>query len=387
MSDPAPVTRQLVVLTGAKVVANAALRWVSPFLPVLERAFSTTTGTLTGVMGAAELAGLSTTLTGPVLDRGRERTVFNLGLGAVALSSLVALGGSVTSFAVAFVILILGVSNLTVAAHTWIGRRVPFERRSRSIGVVETSWALALLLGAPLIALIIGRFGWRGPFVALAVAAVIGMAAVNRFVSSGGPPEGAGATTSEAGRLPPRAWLSLLGSAFTAGSGISVFVVSGAWLDDVHGVSTAGLGLVAAGFGVVELASSSMVAAIGDRIGTRRSVLMGLGLLAVGVAVMAMSGSSVVVAVIGLLAFIAGFEFGFVSTLSLVTEAAPGARGRAIGIGNAVGTLARSGSVVLTGVLYERVGFGGSLSLAAVWGVLAFGLVAAIDVRAVASTR
>jgi MFS transporter, DHA1 family, inner membrane transport protein len=86
------------------------------------------------------------------------------------------------------------------------------------------------------------------------------------------------------------------------------------------------------------------------------------------------------------LLFIGGFEFGFVSTLSLVTEAAPGARGRAIGIGNAVGTLARSGSVVLTGLLYERVGVGGSLALATVWGVLAFGLIAA-GARLGASTR
>ena len=112
---------ELGVLTAAKVVSNTALRWVGPFLPTLERAFSTTTGTLTGIMGASELAGLSTIATGPMLDRGHERRVFVLGLCGVGVSSLVALIGTVTSFAVAFVLLVLGVGNLTVAGHTWIG--------------------------------------------------------------------------------------------------------------------------------------------------------------------------------------------------------------------------------------------------------------------------
>ena len=158
---------QLVVLTAAKAVANTALRWVGPFLPTLERAFGTTTGTLTGIMGVAELGGLSTAFIGPKLDRGHERTVFTLGLLAVAASSAIALGGSVATFAVSFVLLVLGVGNLTAAGHAWIGHRVPFAARNRAIGSFETSWAVALLVGAPVLSLLIRWFGWRGPYVAL----------------------------------------------------------------------------------------------------------------------------------------------------------------------------------------------------------------------------
>jgi hypothetical protein len=42
----------------------------------------------------------------------------------------------------------------------------------------------------------------------------------------------------------------MIGSAATAAAGLGVFVVSGSWLDDAHGVSTGGLGVIAAGFGV-----------------------------------------------------------------------------------------------------------------------------------------
>ncbi len=354
---------ELAILTIAKIVANTALRWVGPFLPTLERAFSTTTGTLTGIMGVSELAGLSTIATGPTLDRGHERRVFALGLVAVGISSMVALFGTIASFAVAFVLLVLGVSNLTVAGHAWIGHRVAFSARGRAIGVFETSWAISLLVGAPLIAILIDVFGWRGPFVALALASFVAALAVMILVSPGTAPTGDRADGSSP-RLPRSAWFPMLASAATAAAGLGTFVVSGAWLDDEFGVSTGGLGVVAAGFGAIELASSVAVATIGDRIGSRRSVLIGLAGLLAGLMVMATAADSRSIAIAGLLVFFAGFEFAFVSSLTLVTEAAPLARGRAIGISNACGTIARASAVFASGQFYEASGITGSITLA-----------------------
>ena len=88
-APPRPVHRQLLVLTAAKCAANTALRWVGPFLPTLERAFGTTTATLTGIMGVAELGGLTTGATGPFLDRGHERIM----LGTLARSAAVVTAG------------------------------------------------------------------------------------------------------------------------------------------------------------------------------------------------------------------------------------------------------------------------------------------------------
>ena len=354
---------QLTVLTTAKIVSNTALRWVGPFLPTLERAFNSTTGTLTGIMGVCELGGLTTVATGRVLDRGHERRLFALGLAAVSGSSLIALHGTVTAFAISFAVLVIGVGNLTVAGHAWIGHRVPFAARGRSIGLFETSWAIALLVGAPLLALLIRWFGWRGPYVALAIGAAIAAVAVTAFVS----PHTTGDAHATEGnhRLPRSAWPPMLTAAFTAAAGIGMFVVSGAWLDDAHGVSTGGLGVIAGGFGLVELASSSAVASFGDRVGSRRSVLFGLAGLGAGIAVILLSDGSRAMAIVGLLVYLAGFEFAFVSALTMVTEAAPLARGRAIGIGNALGTVARAGAVIASGQLYEAFGMTGSLGLTA----------------------
>jgi MFS transporter, DHA1 family, inner membrane transport protein len=352
---------QLGVLTGAKVVANTAMRWVGPFLPTLERAFGVSTSTLTSVMGVAELGGLTTAMTGHALDRGHRRRTFVGGLGLVAIASVIALIGSIVAFAIGFVLVVIGVGHVTVAGHAWISDRVPYRARGRALGTFETAWALSLLLGASGIAALIKAFGWRGPFVALAIGSALAVVAVLAFVSPDRTTTRA--ETPPSGPIPASAWTTLAGSALIAASGISVFVVSGAWLEDRHGMSTAGLGLVATGFGAMELVASLSAAAFSDRTGLRRSVLIGLGGLALGLAVAAGSGSSKVLAITGLIVFLTGFEFAFVTSLSLVTEAAPLARGRAIGVGNALGTTARSAAVLGSGLLYDGVGIGGSFVL------------------------
>jgi DHA1 family inner membrane transport protein len=363
------------VLTAGKVFTNTAMRWVGPFLPTLERAFGVSTSTLTSVMGVAELGGLSTIATGHVLDRGHRRRTYLGGVALVAAASLIALIGSIVTFAVSFALVVIGVGNLTVAGHAWISDRVPFRGRGRALGTFETAWALSLLLGATGIAALIEAFGWRGPFVALAIAAAVAFGAVVLFVSPDRTVTRAEAPA--AGPIPATAWTTLAGSALIAAAGISVFVVSGAWLEDRHGVSTAGLGFVATGFGAVELVASISAAAFSDRVGLRRSVVIGLGGLALGLAIAATSGSSELLAITGLIVFLAGFEFAFVTSLSLVTEAAPLARGRAIGTGNALGTIARSGAVLGSGLLYDGVGVGGSFALSVAAATIAAALIVA----------
>jgi DHA1 family inner membrane transport protein len=352
--------RDLAVLTGAKTVSNTALRWIGVFLPTLERAFGASTGTLTSVMGVAELGGLTTTATGHWLDRGHERRLFIAGMTGVVASSLIALGGRTWTFGVAYAVLIIGVGNLTVAGHAWIGHRYRFTARGRAIGTFELSWAISLLVGAPLVALLIRGFGWRGPFVALGITAALGAVVVNRRVTAGAPTRRDPAATRV--RLGASAYPPMIASAATAAAGFGLFVVSGAWLDDDHGVSTGGLGVIAAAYGAVELVSSSGVALVSDRFGSRRSVIAGLLLLLGGCALVATAGDSRAMAIAGLLVFLAGFEYAFVSSLTLVTEAAPEARGRAVGTSNAIGTLARAGSVVIAGQLYEAVGIEGTVA-------------------------
>jgi MFS transporter, DHA1 family, inner membrane transport protein len=366
----------LVRLTGAKTVANTALRWIPLFLPTLEGAFGATTRQMTTVIGVGELAGFSTIASGVRLDQGRERVVMVSSLGLIAASAIIALGGTLTTFAVSFFVLVLGVGNFTVAGQAWISHRVPYRQRARSLGLFETSWAIALLVGAPVIALLITMLGWRAPFVALAVASTIAALIVARSLPSWsrGPDEidfvtasdGSGHSTTPRASITTTAWLVMLGSAATAMAGLAVFVVSGAWLDDAFGVSTGGIGLIAVGFGSVELAGSLGSAGVADALGKLRSTMVGLVLLLLGLGVMMLADGRLPVGLGGLLLFLLGFEFAFVTSLSLVSEAMPDARGTTLAVSNAVATIARAGGAILSGWLFSTHGIAGTASLSAI---------------------
>ncbi|MFT4656685.1 MAG: DHA1 family inner membrane transport protein [Ilumatobacter sp.] len=388
-------------LTAAKAVANTALRWAPPFLPVLEKAFGTTTGQMTTILGVGEMAGLSTVSVGKFLDRGKERLVMTVALALISIASLVALIGTTFTFAIGFVMVILGVANCTVAGHAYISSRVDYSTRARSIGLYETSWAFALIIGAPVIAVLIGIFGWRGPYGMLAVAAALmalliwrspetprlEQTATSTPEAASSTPDGhinfsthaamvdiaaldAGSNTPGIGALTPQAWAVIVGSSLLALSGLSVFAISGTWLDDAFGVSTGGLGAVAMGFGALELLGSMASAGFADRIGKFRSTVIGTVLLVAGLGIMSRADSTLWIGIVGILIFLCGFEFGFVTSLSLVTEAMPEARGTTIALSSGVGTVARGGGTIASGALYTSHGVSGTLGLSLIAALL-----------------
>jgi predicted MFS family arabinose efflux permease len=363
---------QIVRLTAGKGVINTALRWIPFFLPTLVVAFDTTTTTLTTILGVGEMAGLSTLFVGRYLDGGRERVVMTAAMAAVGLSAVIALSGSIGLFAASFLLLILGVSLYTVAGHTYLSRRVPFAQRGRAIGLFEISWASALLVGAPIVAVLIELFGWRGPFVAVAIACAATAIWISRPGDTSVPTDDSVQPTRSV-RLDRHAWVLVAASAATATAGLTTIVIAGTWLDDQLGVSTGGIGLVAMAFGAAELAASAGSASFADRVGKLPSTRLALVAVLVGLVVMTQAGSSLLIGATGLLVFFVGFEYAIVTSFSIVSESMPAARGRVLAVNNGVGTLARGMGTVSSGVLYAHFGIVGpaAVSMVAVLAAIA----------------
>jgi len=367
-----PVTRgELLRLTAAKAVGNTALRWIPFFLFVLEDAFDTSITTLTLVLGIGEMAGLASVLIGGQLDRGRERFFLVVAMILISGSGIVALGGSIVTFALAFLLIIAGVSMVTVAGHTWLSHRVPFDRRGRAIGIFEMSWASALIVGAPLAALLIELFGWRGPFVLAAIGGAAMAVVVARLPDGGSRPVG-DESTDGAGRLRRTAMVSIAMSAATATAGLTTIVIVGTWLEDEFGVSTGSVGITAMAFGLAEILASGSSARFSDQLGKARTTGVAQLLVIVGLVVMTAADASFVVAIVGLAIFFVGFEYSIVTSFSIVSEAAPAARGRALAANNAIGTLARGAGAVASGFLFDAHGIAGPATLSAVAAATAF---------------
>lgn len=360
-------------LTAGKAVANTSLRWLPFFLPTLAVAFDSSTATLATMLGIAEASGLATLVAGRWLDAGRERFVIIVALLAIAAASTIALLGSVPAFFVMAVLLGGGAGFVTVGGHAWISARVAFDRRARFIGIYEMSWALALLVGAPIVAGLISLFGWRGPFIAAAIAAV-GVAGLVATIKDGERTEAQPVDTTFGWRLRRDVWIVIGASATVSMAGLTTIVVAGTWLDETLGVSTAGVGFVAMAFGAAELIASASSSAFADAFGKRRSMQFALAAVIIGLVIVSQAGTSLLVGTIGLFIFFVGFEYSIVTSFSLISEALPEARGQAIGVGSAVGTLSRGIGVVAAGFLYERFGIEGPvvLSMIAAVASLAF---------------
>jgi predicted MFS family arabinose efflux permease len=362
----------LVGLTAGKAVTNIGVRWIPFFLPNLGRAFGASTAGLTTVLGLGEMAGLLTAATGRQLDSGRERLIMTVGMALVGVSTVLAIVGTFAIFAVSQFLLILGISLYTVGGHAYISRHVAFARRGRAIGIFEVSWALGLLVGAPVAALLIDGISWRAPFIAVGMLSFISCVLLIRTPEDPALERPARVSAAPTVPLNTNALYAVAASAGIALAGLTTIVIAGTWMEDRLGISTGGIGAVAMGFGAVELMSSASSARFSDRLGKNRSTRAALVLLCGGLGLMAVAQSSLLVGATGLILFFGGFEYSIVTSFSVVSEALPEARGRVLSVNMATGTVARGGGSVASGFLYEAFGIGGPAALSAFGALSAF---------------
>jgi predicted MFS family arabinose efflux permease len=89
---------------------------------------------------------------------------------------------------------------------------------------------------------------------------------------------------------------------------------------------------------------------------------------------MSQAGTSLAIGALGLLIFFLGFEFSIVTSFSIVSEAMPQARGRALAANSAVGTAARGVGIVISGVTYESFGIKGPITISVSTAVIGLAL-------------
>lgn len=366
----ASVAQSVALLALGRGVANASLRWIPLFLPTIARALDTTLGRCAAIIGAGELVGICGPYIGRLVERHGAKRWLLAGLAVVAAANLIStLSATTAGFAAGYSVLVLGQSFAFISGQAWIGRHVPFERRGRYLGAYEASWALSLLLGAPLAAAAVA-WSWRGPFLLWAALAVIAMAPVARLLPADTPSR-APTTRRDQVPMPAAAWAAVAIAFLLMFCALTVVVVSGAWLEDRYGFGARALAGVAFLSGGAELVATVAVAKVNDRWGARRSLATGVALVVAAALLIAGAGDQAMLAVAGFTLFIASFEFAFVATLTLAVRHEAAVIARLVGAIGAGGTVARAIAATLAAGIY------------AAGGNVAIGLVAAAVAAAV----
>ncbi len=375
---PAPgrrsLRRSLAYLIAARLVLNTAHRFAYPFLPAISRGLGVTLEQGGLLMSARAVAGLATPLVVATAGRGeRRRRTLALGLALFALGAAVtAAAGVYTGALVGFALFGLAKPTFDISGQAYIADRVPYHRRGRYIALFETTWALALLAGAPAAGWLIARLGWQAPFWVVAGLALVALAVLPWAVDRDAPPV--------AGEPRPRLRLNrsavlilLVVFALMFAAEVS-FVVFGAWLEDRFGLSLVALGGAATAIAVAELAGEGASFALTDRLGPRRSVSIGLVICIAAFAALGPASGSLGGGLTVLVFAFFGFEFAIVSALPLATEVAPAARARFLSLTVVALSAARAAAGVAGPALFSWGGFAANSTASAVAGGLAMAL-------------
>jgi MFS family permease len=257
---------QLASVTFGRLALNVAYRIIYPLQPFLAQHLNIDLRTVSALITVQVLASVASPLGGALADTRGERATMTAGLALFCTGvALCAVSANFGGFLAGYALVGLAVALYQPSAQAYLSKRTSYDRRGRALGVFETSWAAAALLGvAPLMYLVQLTGGSAVAFWIILAAGACSLALV-RF----GLPALSEHTDGARPRIDWRAMrtssvvgvLALLLPAVCAVD--LIFVVQGAWTKVSLGANDAQLGQVFGMLGIAELRADRL-AQLGD---------------------------------------------------------------------------------------------------------------------------
>ena len=316
--------------TLCRVILNTSRRFAYPFAPALSRGLGVELTAITSLIAVNQATALFGIFSGPVADRLGYRLMMLAAMAMLALGMFA--GGLFPFYGVILVALFLAGIGKTIfdpTVQAYVSENVPFKRRGLVIGLIEYSWSASTLVGIPLIALLINRFGWRSPFIVLGGLSLLGMimlAVVIPRDNKKNASRHASMNLWGAWRqlLKKRTALGAMGFAFfISAANDNLFVVYGAWLEKSFDLSIIAIGMSTGLIGLAELSGETLTAVFADRFGLKRTVITALTLCLISYGILPFLGLTLPIALTGLFFIFLTFEFSIVTSMSLFTELLP----------------------------------------------------------------
>ena len=332
---------------------------ILPILPLYAERFGAapaTIGVLLASFSVAQL--LFAPVWGSVSDRIGRKPVLVLSLAGTAVGSLVT--GLAGSLPLLFLGRILdGMSGASVSvAQASVADLAPPEERARLFGLLGAAFGVGFVAG-PALGALAALGGTRLPFlVAAAVAGVNALAAIRRLPETHVDRFGQSGAPDDRELTKPVGLTRLLLIAFSSLVAFSAFEATFALFGEKRlsfGPASTGLVFTAVGL-VLVVVQTTLVRPTVARLGESSTLRLALLVNAAGLAMLAVVHSWLVL-VPALLALVVGQGLAQPSLTSVVSgRARAGGRGRALGIQQSAGGLARVVGPVAGGLAFEHAG-------------------------------
>jgi predicted MFS family arabinose efflux permease len=360
-APPTPLSRQLLVLTLARLCLNTGIRMVYPFIPALARGLGVPISDLYTLVLIRNFAGFFSPFFGPMTDRYGRKPMM---IGAMLLFSLgcllVLIVPAYWTLGVTLAIIALAKVIYDPAMQAHLGDIVPYRNRGWAIAMTELAWAGALLLGAPAAGFLIERQGWQAPFLWLGLLGLATGLLLWRYLPRAPRRLGPTPRLRDLGhtlRRYPVIWAAALYVMLTMGANETLFIIYGDWMEASFGLSLTSLGLAAAVIGLSEITGELGVGTAVDRLGKRPVVIVTGILNVLFYLTIPYLSPNLTTALITLFLLFLTFEMTVVGSIPLLTEVVPQARGLVMSMTLAAGALGRTAGATIGPIIWERAGF------------------------------
>lgn len=359
--------RQLLILTLGRLLQSSALRLTYPFLPAFARGLGVPLQAVTQLVALRGFAGFLSPILAPLAERFGRRASLAGSMLFFGLALLLLLVWP-TYWALAVALIAIGITKVVYdpAVQAYLGDTVPYEQRGVALALSETSWAGAVLLGAPLAGLLISRQGWAAPFIwvgflSLPVAWLIWR---QMPAGDGGVARVPLAALPQVLRRHRVIWFAALYMMLILAANELFFIVYGGWMEQQFGLGLASLGLATAVLGGAEIVGELVAGVAVDRFGKRPVIITTGALTGVAYLLVPYTSHSLTLALLTLFLVFLFFEITVVGGVPLMTEVVPSARTVVLSIILAAGSLGRMLGALAGPVLWQRSGMGGNMLVA-----------------------
>ena len=359
------VIRSILAIVFARLVINITKRFPYPFVSAIGASFGVTAGSIQNIIALTNGAGLLSPALGIISEHfGRKRVMVAMLLMMTLMSGLGAVFADYGVFVVVMFSFGVGKIIYDPTFQAYLGDVIPYSRRARVMGISELSWALSLVIAAPVTGFLLDASTLQAVFAFLTVALACATVALSLLVESDERADHhhdrirvinpLAAMRIVSGHRP--ALFALLYSLCLTLSHEIFYINYGLWIEDSFGLALTALGAVTIVIAVAEVIGEFIVISVADHFGPKRTSMTGMLLAALCFFVIPSLSFSLPVAMFGIFVMFICIEASIVSALPLFTELLPQARAVMMSANMGAHSLGRVVGAALGALVYGGTG-------------------------------